>query len=129
MSGWHDYDYAFLRLVPDVTAEAFTNVGLLLHSRTARFLRVRTCFDAAASLRPGLDPALVSAYLAGFAAIAEGGPAAAPIGLLPPSERFHWLTAVRSTVLQVGPVRGGRTVDVAATFEALCEGYGLTQPS
>ena len=123
---WHDYDYAFLRLVPDVTGEAFANVGLVLHSRTARFLDLRVCFDTTLHLRTGLDAALVARYLHGLKRVAAGGPEAAPIGLLTPSERFHWLTAVRSTVLQPGPVRGGRTQDVAATFAAMCRGYGLT---
>jgi hypothetical protein len=122
---WHDYDYAFLRLVPDVTGEAFTNVGLVLHSRTARYLGLRVCFDPGTPLRDGLDGALVARYLAGMQRVAEGGAAGGPIGLLPPSERFHWLTAVRSTVLQPGPVRGGRTPDVAATFAALCRDYGM----
>ena len=122
---WHDYDYAFLRLVPDVTGEAFSNVGLVLHSRTARFLDLRVCFDPNVRLRNGLDPVLVAHYLNGLRRVAEGGRAGGPIGLLPLSERFHWLTAVRSTVLQPGPVRGGRTRDVATTFETLCRDYGM----
>ena len=120
MSALRDYDYALLYLVPRVTADERVCVGAVLHCRTARFLAVRTRLDARAeTLAAGTDLTLVGRFLAALEAVAAGGADAAPIGLLPPSERFHWLTAPRSTVLQPGPVRGGRTVDPAAAFEAL----------
>ena len=71
------------------------------------------------ALAGAADLALVGRFLAALEAVAAGGADAAPIGLLPPSERFHWLTAPRSTVLQPGPVRGGRATDPAEAFEAL----------
>ncbi len=117
----HAYDYALLRLVPDVCSGACLNVGVALHSRTAGFLGVRTHVDAArlALLAPRLGADVLYAYLDALVAIGIGGTQAGPIGLLPPSERFHWLTAPRSTVIQPGAVRGGRSADVAAAFEAL----------
>lgn len=117
----HAYDYAVLRLVPDVCRGARFNVGAVLHSRTAGFLAVRTRLDAAVlrACAPHLDADLLGTYLAALETIGRGGAAAGPIGLLPPSERFHWLTAPRSTVIQPGAVRGGRSADVAAAFEAL----------
>ena len=116
-----DYDYALLYLVPRVTTDERVCVGVALHCRTARFLGLRTRLDSrAAALAGGADPALVGRFLAALEAVAAGGAGAAPIGLLPPSERFHWLTAPRSTVLQPGPVRAGRADDPAAAFDALC---------
>lgn len=119
----HAYDYAILRLVPDVCRGACANVGVALHSRTAHFLGVRTRLDAAwlDLCAPALDRATLRTYLEALVAIGAGGAEAGPIGLLPPSERFHWLTAPRSTIIQPGDVRGGRSADVAAAFERLCE--------
>lgn len=120
---WHAYDYALLRLIPDVTCEAGVTVGVVLHSRTARFLGFSARLDAArlAPLWPAFDYALADAYLDAFAAVADARPGSGPIGLLPPSERFHWLTAPRSTVLQPGPVRAGRSPDVAGAFAGIVE--------
>lgn len=125
------YDYALLRLVPDVGSETALTVGVVVHSRQARVLHVRACLDDAlvARLRPDLDAALVRRYLDGLARIAEGAADTGLIGALPPSERFHWLTAPRSTVVQPGPVRGGLAPaddrGLAATFARLCEVHGV----
>ncbi len=129
------YDYALLRLLPHVGGETALTVGVVLHSRQARVLRVSTCLDEgvatalAAHLRPGLDLALVRRYLDGLARVASGDADAGVIAALPPSERFHWLTAPRSTVVQPGPVRGGLApaddVGMAATFAALCREAGM----
>ncbi len=119
---WHAYDYAPLRLVPDVCAGARLDVGVAVHSRTAGFLAVHTHLDRdwLARRAPHVDAGLVARFLDALGAIAAGGAEAGPIGLLPPSERFHWLTAPRSTILQPGPVRGGRATDVQAAFATLC---------
>ncbi len=122
----HAYDYAVLRLVPDVCREASLNIGVALHSRTAGFLALYTQVDAVVvqRLAPSFDLDLLGAFLDALEAIAQGNPTAGPIGLLPPSERFHWLTAPRSTVIQPGAVRGGRSADVVATFAALKKSLG-----
>ena len=125
------YDYALLRLVPDVGSGTALTVGVVVHSRQARVLHVQTCLDDAlvARLRPDLDAALVRRYLDGLARIADGGDGTGPIGALPPSERFHWLTAPRSTVVQPGPVRGGLAPaddrGLATTFARLCRIHGV----
>ncbi|MFN3596297.1 MAG: DUF3037 domain-containing protein [Rubricoccaceae bacterium] len=115
------YDYAWLRVVPDVTTGAGEPVGVLVQCRQGGFLglRVREDLAALAARWPGLDADLLGRALAALARVAQGGPGAAPIGLLPPSERFHWLTATRSTVLQPSAVHTGLTRDPAATLEAL----------
>jgi hypothetical protein len=119
----HDYDYATVRIVPCVPAEAFVTVGVVLHARTARFLEARLRAERAwiEERCPGLDADVVQRYLDAFARVASGGEEAGPLGLLTPSERFHWLTAPRSASLQTSPVHTGRTSDPAGALAALFE--------
>ncbi|MDT0630531.1 DUF3037 domain-containing protein [Rubrivirga litoralis] len=118
------YDYALVRVVPRVVTGDAEAVGVVLQARQARFLDVRfvTTAEAVAARWPGVDAGVLDRYLAAFAAVAAGGAAAAPLGLLPPSERFHWLTATRSTTLQTSPVRTGRTGDPEAALDAIARG-------
>ena len=120
------YDYALVRVVPRVVTGDAEAVGVVLHARRAGFLGVRFVAEPAALVArwPGLDAGLLGRYLGAFAAVVAGGAAAAPLGLLPPSERFHWLTARRSTTLQTSPVRTGLTADPAAALDALVGALG-----
>jgi hypothetical protein len=115
------YAFAVLRAVPHVHLGCFVNVGVVLHARTAEFLAARVLGDPAALRErvPDVDVELLSRYLRSVEAIAAGDPAAGPIALSPPSERFHWLTAPRSDVIQSSPVHGGLCDDPAATLEEL----------
>lgn len=115
------YDYALVRVVPHVPTGDAEAVGVVLQARQARFLDVRFVADpeALAARWPGLDAALLARYLRAFRLVAAGGPGAAPVGLLPPSERFHWLTAQRSTVLQTLPVRTGLADDPEAALDGV----------
>ena len=118
------YDYAVIRVVPRVEREAFVNVGVILSCERARFLEARIEVDPVRlrALDPAIDLALVGRHLAAIPAICRGGEAAAPIGLLPPRARFHWLTARRSAIIQTSPVHMGRCGgDLAATLEHLME--------
>lgn len=118
---WIDYDYAFVHVVPQVYLSTFENVGVILHARTAGFLEARFHLDRQRlqSLCPSLDLDLIEQYLDVYERICAGAPDAGPIALLPPSERFHWLTAPRSAVLQPSDVHGGRTRNPADTLEQL----------
>lgn len=119
------YDFAILRVVPRVHLGAFANVGVVMHARTAEFLALHTITELAAlaTLAPGLDTVLLSRYLASCAAICAGDASAGPVALAPPSERFHWLTAPRSDVLQSSPVHEGVCDDPAAELDALFDAY------
>ena len=117
----HVFEYAVLRVVPRVEREEFLNVGVVLYCRGLGFLAVRWAL-ANARLRafaPDLDQAEVAARLAAFERICQGGAAGGIIGQLPVAERFRWLTATRSTVLQCSPLHPGRTAAAAATLDAL----------
>lgn len=93
----------------------------MLHCRQADFLDLRTHCDPARlyALDAEADLDLLGRYCVAYTRIAYGDATAGPIALLPPSERFHWLTATRSTILQPSPLHGGRTADPAATLEHL----------
>jgi len=103
------FDYATLRVVPRVDREEFINAGVILFCRTSGFLGARISFelDRLQQFAPGLDHEEVERHLSLIPRICRGGPGGGPIGLLSPSERFHWLVAPRSTVIQTSPVHSG----------------------
>ena len=120
-----DYDFAVLRVVPRVHLGAFVNVGVVLHARAAEFIALRVLTDTAslAARLPGMDTELLARYLRASEAICAGDAAAGPVALAPPSERFHWLTAPRSDVLQSSPVHEGVTADLPGEVERLFRLY------
>lgn len=123
--GWIDYDFAVIRAVPHVHLEAHVNVGVVVHARTAGFLQVRavTAPESLAARVPGTDLEVLARYLATHEAVARGDEGCGPIALAPPSERFHWLTAPRSDVIQCSEVHSGRSQDLQATVDALFMEY------
>ncbi len=110
--GWIAYDFAVLRAVPHVHLGAFVPVGVVVHARTAGFLGMLALTepDELKARVPDVDHVLLARYLRSCCAVASGDPTAGPVALAPPSERFHWLTAPRSDVLQSlsGPRRARR---------------------
>ncbi|MBV8718795.1 MAG: DUF3037 domain-containing protein [Chloroflexi bacterium] len=115
------YSYALVRVVPRVERGEFLNVGVVLFSRELDFLGARLEVDEARlhSLAPGVDMRLVERHLQVFKAICDGSPEGGPIAALPRSERFHWLVAPRSTMIQTSPVHVGRAQDVERALEDL----------
>lgn len=103
------YNFAVLRAVPHVHLGAFVNVGVVVHARTAEYLGIQVITDADdLSMRvPGADAELLASYLKSCKAVCEGDECGGPVALSPPSERFHWITAPRSDVLQASPVHEG----------------------
>lgn len=117
------YDYAVIRVVPRVEREEFVNVGVVVSCPARDFLEARIEFDArrVAALDPALDLDTIRAHLASIPRICAGGEAAGPIGRLSPRERFRWLTAPRSAVIQCSPAHTGRCGDPAALLEHLVD--------
>ncbi len=115
------YHFAVLRVVPHVHLGACVNVGVLLHVRTAEFLGMRAISDAAAlrALVPDVDHELLTRYLRCYQGICDGDAEVGPIALIPPSERFHWLTAPRSDVLQASAVHEGLSAAPAQALDDL----------
>ncbi|MGZ5038675.1 MAG: DUF3037 domain-containing protein [Usitatibacter sp.] len=117
------YDYAVIRVVPRVEREEFVNAGVIVSCPEAKFLEARIELDEARlrALDPAIDLDAVRAHLAAIPAICAGGPDAGAIGLMPPKERFRWLVAPRSTVVQTSPAHAGRCDDPAALLEHLLD--------
>ena len=115
------YDYAVIRVVPRVEREEFVNAGVIVSCPEKGFLEARIALDEARlrALDPEVDVAAIRAHLDTIPRIAAGGPGAGPIGALAPRERFHWLVAARSTVIQVSPAHSGRCEDPAALLDHL----------
>ena len=104
-----DYDAVVLRLVPRVHVPSGEAIGVALHARRAGFLGLAWVASPEATARRwGCDADLLARYQRGLQRVCEGGVGGGPIGRLPPSERFHWLAATRSTVLQPGRVHTGQ---------------------
>ena len=117
------YSYAVVRVVPRVERGECINVGVVLFAPTRRFLGVRIELDPARllALAPEADVALIERHLRTFEAICEGRPEGGPVSALPPSDRFHWLTAPRSTVLQTSPVHVGCTDEPGRALDELTD--------
>jgi Protein of unknown function (DUF3037) len=113
MSDRTPFQYAAIRVVPRVERGELVNAGVVLFCRPRRFLGARTHLDERllAALSPKCDPADVRPHLENVERIAAGDPNGGPIAQLPPSERFHWLVAPSSTIVQPGPVHTGLTDD------------------
>lgn len=115
------FEYFVLRCVPRVDREEFLNVGVVLYGQESRFLGAACHVDRArlAALAPDLSPDEVAGHLETIAAVcrgdAEGGRAAG----LNERQRFEWLAAPRSTVVQPGPVHTGLTADPAGELDRL----------
>jgi Protein of unknown function (DUF3037) len=115
------YDYAIVRVVPRVEREEFINAGVIVSCPSQEFLEARIALDEARllALDPTVDLALVRTHLASIPAVCTGGDEAGSIGKLTQRERFHWLVAPRSTIIQVSPAHAGRAKDPREAIEHL----------
>jgi hypothetical protein len=115
------YDYAIVRVVQRVERGEFVNAGIILSCDIERILRARIELDEAAltALDAAVDLELVRSTLAAIPAICAGGSQVGAIGKLSPRERFHWLVAPKSTIVQTSPVHTGQCADVETALEHL----------
>jgi hypothetical protein len=125
------FDYAVVRVVPRVERDEFVNAGVILFCSERDFLAAKVQLDRARlrALFPEVDVALVEEHLAAVPRIAAGGEGSGPIGRLTTRERFHWLVAPRSTIIQVSPVHAGLCDDPALALERLFARMVLPGPS
>lgn len=124
MPGRASFDYALVRVVPRVERGECMNAGVILLCRQRRFLGARIALDegrlrAFAPYLTTTEMDEIRAHLAVIPAICAGGADAGPIGRLGQAERFHWLVAPRSTVVQPGPVHAGLCDEPAAALDHL----------
>lgn len=125
VSSWTPYHFTVLRVVPHVHTGAFANVGVVLHARTAPFLGMRAIMEAETlrALAPDVDTDLLLRYLTSYDAICRGDDSAGPIALVSASERFHWMSAPRSDVLQASPVHEGVCTNPEVALDDLFADY------
>jgi hypothetical protein len=110
-----------VRVVPMIDRDEFVNAGVILYSQELRFLDARIALDEE-RLRarwPLLDVGKVRRHLEAISRICEGDEAAGPIAKMSQGERFHWLTAPKSTMIQVSPVRTGLSEEPELVLERL----------
>lgn len=117
------FDYAVIRVVPRVERGELINAGAIVSCPTQRYLAARIALDAGRlrALSPATDVAEVEDALALIPLIAAGDPRGGPIAALPRGERFHWLVAPRSAIIQTSPVHTGLCDDPAAALDQLIE--------
>ncbi len=121
MSNQFGYDYAVIRVVPKVDREEFINAGVIVSCPDLSFLEARIKLNKSRllALDPSVDLDMVRTHLATIPTICRGGGEAGSIGQLPQRERFYWLVAPRSTVIQTSPVHTGRCSDPALALDHL----------
>ena len=115
------YDYAIVRVVPRVERQEFINIGVVVSCPSRNFLQARIEIDAVRlrAFDATLDVDTVRQHAQSIVLICEGGPGSGPIGKLSQRERFHWLVAPRSTILQWSAVHSGQCGEPEAVIEHL----------
>lgn len=109
MRDYKTYDYAIVRVVPRVERAEFVNAGVIVSCPHLKYLEACIELDETRllALHPEVNLPMVKQHLATIPIICKGGAEAGPIGLLTQRERFHWLVAPRSTMIQTSPVHSG----------------------
>lgn len=117
------FQYAIVQVVPRVERGETFNAGVILLCRPRRFLGARVALDAGRlrALAPDVDPETVRSHLDAVARIAAGEPSGGPIARLGAAERFHWLVAPSSTIIQPSAVHTGVCADPPAQLDHLFE--------
>lgn len=117
------YDYAIIRVVPRVEREEFLNVGVIVSCPARKFLEARIELDEQRlrAFAPALDVESIRPHLAAIPAICAGGAQAGPIGQLTQRERFYWLIAPRSTIIQTSPAHTGYCKNPTDVVERLLD--------
>lgn len=123
MQEQHLFEYAVIRVVPRVEREEFLNIGIILFCASRNFLELKYALhtERFRLFTQGMDTVIFEENLQAFQRICKGGAAAGPIGLLPAKERFRWITATRSSILQTSRVHSGFCTDASAALDRLMQ--------
>ncbi|RDB03144.1 DUF3037 domain-containing protein [Runella aurantiaca] len=117
----HLFEYAVIRVVPRVEREEFLNVGVIVYCSAEGFLQTKFELNEARlrAFSDRIDVPELTARLGAFDRICDGRSKGGTIGQLSRAERFRWLTATRSTVVQTSAVHPGLCENAAETLERL----------
>lgn len=121
MQGNHSFEYAVIRVVPKADREEFLNVGVILYCPGLKFLQAVFTLNEHRlfAFAPDLDINEIKEHLCAFEKVCQGGKDSGPIGRLDMASRFRWLTATRSTVVQMSKVHPGLCEDAEGTLKKL----------
>ena len=121
------FEYAIIRIVPKVEREEFFNVGVILFSKRKKFLGIKYQIDPKkmAAFPSEMDTDAFIRYLKAWELICEGAPSGGAIGKFELSDRFRWLTATRSTVIQSSKTHSGLCHDPEKELEDIFKRYIL----
>lgn len=117
------YEYAVVRLIPRVEREEFVNVGVLLYCRKQRYANILFHVDEGRCelLCKDIDFDQIRAHLESMKQVCLGSKAGGALAQLDQTERFRWLTAKRSTLIQCSAVHPGLCLDAEKTHQGLFE--------
>lgn len=117
------FEYAVIRIVPRVEREEFINAGIVLYCSKKNYLQIKFTIDdrKIRCLCTKIDILEIEKYLEAFTIVGAGGKAAGSLGKLSTAERFRWLTAKRSTVVQISSVHPGYCQDPQEKLDQLFE--------
>lgn len=117
----HLFEYAVIRVVPRVEREEFLNVGVIMYCPKQKFLKVKYHLNKKriAHIYDEIDIGILEDHLKTFEMISKGDANSGPIARLPIAERFRWLTATRSTIIQTSKVHPGFCFDPEKTLNKL----------
>ena len=121
MQELNKYEYAVVRFVPRVEREEFINVGLAMMCKRRRWIKVAISLPERklCAMCPDADKEILARQLQSFIDIAEGRSSAGPVAQYPVEERFRWISAVKSSVIQTSRPHPGACKDLDATFTRL----------
>ncbi|MDI1316393.1 DUF3037 domain-containing protein [Flavobacterium sp.] len=117
----HLYEYAVIRVVPRVEREEFVNIGLMLFCKRQKYLRIEyhVVPEKIKSICSEFDMDQLKENLDSFVKIGKGTKDGGPIAAFETSERFRWLSAIKSSSIQTSRPHSGFSLDLDTTFEKL----------
>ena len=121
----HVFEYAIIRIVPKVERDEFLNAGVIVFCKRKKYLAMRyqIAENKLLAFAPNIDLEEIASYLAAWEAICQGSASSGEFAQKDPAERFRWLTATKSTILQCSKVHPGLTADPALVLDDLFGKY------
>ena len=121
MQGKQVYEYAVIRVLPKVEREEFVNVGIILFSKKAKYIRMiyKLNVGRLTAFSTELDMELLEETMKSFEKICMGQRDGGCIAHLDIPERFRWLTAVRSSCIQTSRPHPGFSDNMDQSIEKL----------
>ena len=127
MQNSQTFEYAIIRVVPRVEREEFFNVGVILFSKRNKFLGIKYNInkDKLKAFYTDVELEMLEDYLNAWKLICDGDPHGGKIGTFELSDRFRWLTACRSTIIQSSKTHPGLSNDPQKTLDEIFVNYVL----